>query len=121
MGRYSKQPPNKPFNGTSCTRYDSGYERNKVEFTVLGEDLQIRFCATLAPKRTTVDFYIVGFRKLTAVTAIRDITKFCVTEGVITSGEWGRHFEDGVHEIWKALELPFGYVKPITRMWNGNS
>jgi hypothetical protein len=117
MSRGSRPPPNKPFNGTSCTRYDNGYVRNKVVFTVIGDDLQIVFCATYAPKKTAVEFYIANINRYTALDTIRDINNFCSSVGVKATGEWGRHFEEGVHEVWRWLDLPLGYIAPITRKW----
>ena len=110
MNKRPKPRPNKPFDGVSCTRYDNGYVRNKVIFTVSGEDLQIRFCAGFAPKRSAVDFFIKEYRQYSALEVIRDINDFHVTEGEKATGEWGRHFEDGILEIWNKLDLPFGWM-----------
>jgi hypothetical protein len=112
-------PPNKPFDGVSCTLY-SRYIMNKVVFTIINEiDLRIRFYCTARPKlQPPVDFFVGNFRSYAAFEVIRDINEFSATPGVKTCGEWGRHFEDGVLEIWHALRLPFYEASKtvITRM-----
>jgi hypothetical protein len=116
MPRLPKSRPSTPFNGANCVRYDNGYIRNKVVFTVLGgRDLWIQLCSGRAPKKTALDFYIDCFKSYTAVEVIRDINSFNATRSVLTFGGWGRHFEDGVLEVWSGLNLPLGDVKPITR------
>ena len=115
MPKYPKSRPNKPFDGLACTRYDNGYYRNRVVFDILcGCDLLITFCSTHAPKKTEHEFFVDSFKSYTAVEVIRDINIFNATRGTVTSGEWGRHFEDGLLEIYKALDLPFGWAAPIT-------
>jgi hypothetical protein len=120
MPKYSKSRPNIPFDGLTGTRYDNGYHKNKVVFNILGGcDLWIRFSWTGKPVKTAVDFYVDSFKSYTAAEVIRDINDFNATQGTKTFGEWGRHFEDGVLEVWHALELPFGWVMPITALWRG--
>jgi len=75
--RYSKQPPNKPFDGVSCTRYDADRHRNKVVFTIIEANLSIKFCSTHAPKKTQVDFYVADFKQYTALYVINNINDFC--------------------------------------------
>jgi hypothetical protein len=113
--RYTKQRPDVPFDGATCTRYDNGYELNKAVFTVDGADLLVRFCATIAPKKTIVDFCIPNFEAHTALSVITNINDYCVTPGIKTVGAWGGHFEGGIHEIWKVRGLPLGYLIPIAR------
>ena len=116
MPKYLKPRPNVPFDGITCARYDVDRIKNKVVFTVLGEtDLWVQFCSGYAPKKTQIDFYIDNFKSYTALEVIREINSFNATKGTKTFGDWGNHFEDGVLEIWRALDLPFGWVAPITR------
>jgi hypothetical protein len=114
MPKFPKQPPNRPFDGEKCVRYNYGYIRNKVVFTIIGNDLHIRFLITCR-KKNPIDFCVSDFADYTAVEVISRINEFNVTPGVTTTGEWGRHFEDGVIEIWRALDLPLGWIAPITR------
>jgi len=108
MPKYLKTPPNKPFDGVTATRYDNEYSKNKVTFTILGDtDLWICFCSARAPKRTAVDFFIDSFKRYAAFEVIQNINEFIAMSKVKASGEWGRHFEDGVLEIWHSLGLPF--------------
>ena len=60
-------------------------------------------------ERPAHDFYIDNFASYTAVDVIRYINDFNATRGIKTEGEWGRHFEDGVLEVWRYLDLPFGW------------
>ena len=116
MPKYPKQRPNVPFDGTTCVRYDGGYYYNKVVFTVLGgQDLLIRFSSGHAPKKTAFDFFVGGFKSCTAVEVMYNISRFCAMPGARTDDDWGRHFEGGILEIWKALDLDFGWMQPITK------
>ena len=108
MPKYPKPRPNIPFDGTTCTRYDNGYYKNKVVFSILhGRDLWIKFCSTHAPKKTLQVFWIDDFADYAAFEVINNINDFNATRGTKTSGEWGRHFEDGILQIWHNLNLPF--------------
>jgi hypothetical protein len=114
--RGARPKPNKPFNGELCIRYDNGYYLNCATFVVLGgEDLWIRFCYGRAPKKTALDFYVDCFRSYAAIEVIQGINGFFAGSGTAAVGKWGKHFEDGILEIWRALGLPFGYIKSILR------
>lgn len=114
MPKIQRPRPNIPFDGKTAVRYDNDYYLNKVVFSVLGGvDLWIRFCNGRAPKKTEHNFFVDSFRTYTAVEVIQNINDFNATSGTNTQGEWGRHFEDGVLEIWHTLRIPLGWVKPI--------
>jgi len=121
MLRFSKSPPNIPFDGITCTRYDVGYVYSKIVFTVVdNSDLHILFCERRAPKKTARVFYIKNFWKYTALEAIDQFHSFNMTpETLITAGAWGRHFEAGMFEVWHGLGLPLGYVEPLLRPIHG--
>jgi len=120
MPRYPKPQPNIPFNGITSTRYDNEYVFKKVVFTILGNcDLWIRFIANRRLKLSPIDFYVDNFIEYTAVEVIRHINTFNATPSTKTKGPWGRHFEDGILEIWKAFELPFGWVTSSLGPWKG--
>jgi hypothetical protein len=88
MPKYLKPRPNVPFDGITCTRYDNGYYKNKVTFTILGNcDLWIQFCNDRAPKKTAHDFYVDNFMKYPAIKIIVDINDFNATKGTKTEGE----------------------------------
>ena len=115
MPKYPKQRPNVAFDGKTCVRYDGGYYRNKVTFTILGDyDLWICFCSGHAPKKTAFNFYVDNFKSYTAVEVMYNISHFNAMPGTKTDDEWGRHLEDGILEIWRALDLDLGWIAPIT-------
>ena len=116
MPKYPKRRPNVPFDGKTCVRYDCGYIYNKVAFTVLGDrDLWIRVCSGHAPKKTAFDFFVDNFKSYTAVEVIYNISQFNAMPGTRTDDDWGRHFENGVLEIWHALNLDFGWTRPLKK------
>lgn len=116
MPKHRTSRPNIPFNGTNCTRYDNGYVWNKVVFTIAGSvNLQIKFYSI--PSKNMIEFYMANFQNYTAREVIVNINDFNVSKGIITEGDWGRHFEDGILEVWHGLDLPFGWMPPITRVW----
>ena len=118
MPKYPKQRPNIPFDGKTCVRYDGGYIYNKVVFTVLGgQDLWIRVCSGSAPKKTAFDFFVDNFKSYTAVEVMYNISQFNAMPGTRTDDDWGRHFEDGVLEIWHALNLDFGWTRPLKKLF----
>jgi hypothetical protein len=120
MPSYPKPRANIPFDGTTCIRYDNGYCKNKVVFTVLGaRDLRITFSWTGASRKTAQSFFVDSFASYTALEVIRGINDFNATGKTKAFGEWGRHFEDGVLEVWRALDLPFGWIAPITTPQEG--
>jgi hypothetical protein len=124
MPKYPKTHANTPFNGTTSIRYDDGYIYNKIVFTVVdGKNLSIRFCQSRAPKKYTLDYYIEDFRSLSALDVINNITRFVITPNLTESdGEtMGRHFEDGVLEIWHKLGLSMGFIAGQSRLWRKGS
>jgi hypothetical protein len=108
MPRYPKPQPNKPFDGATSVRYCTDCRLNKVKFTVLEDcDLWIQFCWGRRPYVTAVDFYIDNFKAYAAFEIIQNIASFGAMRKAVFADDWGRHFEDGVLEIWHALGLPF--------------
>jgi hypothetical protein len=120
MPNYPKSRPNVPFNGVTATRYDNEYTLNKVTFTILGDsDLWVHFCCARKPKKLRLDFFVDNFASYTAIEIIQNINDFNAVPGTKTSGDWGRHFNDGILEIYRALGLAFGWQTALSRLWRG--
>jgi hypothetical protein len=116
MYKITHTPPNVPFDGITCTRYDSAYLLNKVVFTVHDKCLSIVLCSARAPKKHRVCFSIPNFSDHMAVTVIADLDKYCLHSNCSTpdknaTGKWGRHVEDGIFEIWQYFCLSLGYLR----------
>lgn len=80
------------------------YRYNKIIFEVVGNDLIATFCGQR--KKNNIVATLHDFKNKTAVRAIRH---HCGPHG------WGRHFEEGIMQIYHDLGLPLGYVKSVLR------
>lgn len=88
-----------PFNGYDSLKRSKSQRPNKIIFSVDDNDLIIKFYETNKLFATNL---IKDFRELTAL----DVFK-------LYDYQTGRHFDDGIFEIWDYYHLPFGYMKKI--------
>ena len=99
--RGKKWKPHIDFNGTIGTYYGMGFFFNKIIFTVSNDTLLIKwYMGNKFIQKTSV----TEFRKYTAIEIINRYERH--TEN---------HFCDGIYDIWKFYDLPFGYVPRILR------
>lgn len=103
MPKYPKNKKNVPFNGITSIRYDSGYVLNKIVFKVHNTTSLLAIFYSGNRKCETIE--VKNFKDKTALDVLNKYT------------ELGRHFEDGILEIYHYLEIPLGYVVPILREW----
>lgn len=103
MVKYMKTKADVPFKGTSSIKYNNNCIYNKILFNVVGNDLVVSFMRFNERKPRVEPIILSNFKQTT------------VTDILSQYPEMGRHFEDGIFEIWKFFGLNFGYTTKIIR------
>lgn len=80
----------------SLVKEDKEYKYSKIEFFIKNKNLYIKLSGY---KVKTKWFVLESYGKYTALQIISKYTG------------WGRHFEDGVLELWKLNGLKLGWIK----------
>jgi len=77
----------------SLVKKDVEYGYSKIEFYIKGNNLYIKLTG-----HGTRWFVLENYSKYTALEVINMVS-------------WGRHFEDGILEIWKREGIKLGWIK----------
>ena len=87
------------FKGGMLRKGHAEYAYNKIVFKISGSNLVATFYPSFKCGRKVVAT-LKNFRKKTALQALK---YHCGPNG------WGRHFEDGIKQVYHDLGLPLGY------------
>ena len=80
----------------SLVKKDKEYKYSKIEFFIKNKNLYIKLSGY---KVKTKWFVLENYKNYTALEIISKYTG------------WGRHFEDGVLELWKLNGIKLGWIK----------
>lgn len=85
---------------SGMTKKDSGYRFSSTTFVVIDDTLYVRF---------------KGYKEKSKYLVLNNMSSFTANQVIQSIPNMGRHFEDGIHQVWHDLGLPLGYVVSIFR------
>lgn len=81
------------------SKFDSGYLYTRIDFYVAGEDLFVKLSGRYMPTRWN---RVSHFKQYTALEVMAFV-------------DWGRHWEDGIQELYHKLDIDLGYTYKLLR------
>ena len=103
---------NKPFNGTEGVYVGRRYLYSKMKFNIVGDDIKVTASGYLLKNRTIL---IEDFKRKTLLEALEEI------QAVTHDNEGlGRHFENGLRDVYHWFDLDFGYMSKFLKPFEPN-